>query len=369
MPRTPADVPTEREATGPEAAPRARARILSIDAARGVAIALVVLTHAATRSLGQPVAEQLLWYRAVVAFDMPLFMFVAGYLLFRPALPPVGAIARSRARSLLIPYAAWMTINAATDAIASPSVGLQRLLLGIVDPRVGGPWFLYVLFECIVVFALLARASRSSWWLVASTLAIALVLTLVGPRDGTLLGKSDVQFLLPFVALGFAYAKHRPSWRMPDWVLAVGALVLFAGLCLLTLVPSFDAAWRAALVQTGVPGAVVDVASRLLRYVTGLTGSIGVLASAHLLRGRLARVTAALGVASLGIYVVHSTMLMLLLSVPGMPLLIAAAAALALSFVAVLLLERWAPTCVLLLGIRAPRFTGRGPWADEVAEG
>jgi len=340
-------------------------RDMAIDAARGIAITLVVLTHATLRSLGQPAAEHLLWYQAIVAFDMPLFMFVAGYLLFRPKPLRLGSLTRSRAASLLVPYLVWMAINCATDALASPAVAAQRLAQGLVDPRIGGPWFLYVLFECVVVFALLTKVTRSSWWLIGSTLVIAGALTLVGPRDGTLLGKSDVQFLLPFVAFGFAYAKTRRSWRVADWTLAAGSLALFVGLCALTLIPSADAAWRLALAQSGLPGVVGEAASRLLRWATGLSGVVGVFAAAQLLRGWFARVPAVLGVTSLGIYVLHSTFLVLALGVPGMPMPIAVVGTLGLSVGAVLVLERWAPTRVLLLGIRAPRFTGGGPWKDR----
>jgi len=358
---------TRREASSLplDAPPTHSSRVMSIDAARGVAIALVVLTHATLRSLGQPAAEQLLWYQAIVAFDMPLFMFVAGFLLFRPATLRVGALTRSRALSLLVPYFVWMAINCATDAIVAPAAAGQRLLQGLVDPRVGGPWFLYVLFECIVIFALLTKVSTSSWWLVGSTLALALALTLLGPRDGTFLGKSDLQFLLPFVALGFAYAKARPTWRVSDTALAASALLVFAGLCVLTLVPSVDAAWRAAIAQSGLPGLAGEALSRLLRYATGLSGVLAVFAAVPLLQGWFLRVPAFLGITSLGIYVLHSTFLVLLLSVPGMPILVAVVAALGLSVGAFLVLERWAPTRRLLLGMARPRFTEGDPWRDR----
>jgi fucose 4-O-acetylase-like acetyltransferase len=346
-----------------------RPRLQSIDAARGIAIALVVLTHAAIVSWGEPQAEQQLWYQVTVAVNMPLFIFVAGYLLYRPDPRPMGWLVTSRARTLLIPYATWTVVNCAVDALTSPSAALQRLALGVVDPQAGGPWFLYVLFECVVLFAALAAVSRRSWWLIASTLAIALVLTVLPPRESTLLGKSYIQFLLPFMAFGFVFARHRKAWRVSDRVLAAGGLGLFAALCAIMLVPSTYAGWSGAMTQAGLPSIVVETSSRVLRYALGLSGVVGLFALAHLLRGWLAGLFGVLGVTSLGIYLFHLAFLQLLLQVPWMPLLVMTPAALALSVIVVLVIERWRPARFLLLGTRSRRFTDGGPWGARSSSG
>lgn len=353
-----------------------RPRLISVDAARGIAISLVVLTHAAIVGLGQASAEKFFWYQTIVSVNLPLFVFVTGFLLFRPLEPAVPGtasaprplqprgLALSRARSLLIPYVTWTIVDCAVDALHSPSGALQRLVQGAVDPRAGGPWFLYVLFECIVIFALLSLVSRSSWWLILSTLAVALVLTVLPPHGSTLLGKDYIQFLLPFMAFGFVYARWRPVWRVPDWALAVAGLAVFAALCALTLIPSAIDAWRGALTWMGLPGFAVDTTSRMLRYVLGLAGCVGLFSLAHVLQGWLARLFAVLGAASLGIYLFHLTFLVLLARVPFMPVVVMAAGAIALSFGVVLLVERWAVTRTLLLGTRSPRLSGGGSWGE-----
>lgn len=356
---------------------RARPRLVSVDAARGIAISLVVLTHAAIVGLGQASAEKLFWYQAIVSVNLPLFVFVTGFLLYRPieqATPGTapaprplepGRLARDRARSLLIPYVTWTIVDCAIDALHSPSGALQRLVQGVVDPRAGGPWFLYVLFECIVIFALLSLVSRSTWWLLLSTLAVALLLTVAPPHGSTLLGKDYIQFLLPFMAFGFVFARWRPALRVRHWVLAVGGLVVFAALCALTLVPSAITLWRGALAGVGLPGFAIDTTSRMLRYVLGLAGCVGLFSLAHEMRGWLARTFAVLGAASLGIYLFHLTFLVGLAKVPSMPIVVMAAGAIALSLGVVLVVERWSVTRTLLLGARSPRLRDGGSWGER----
>jgi fucose 4-O-acetylase-like acetyltransferase len=346
-----------RQTAPGQSASGADGRLVFPDVARGVAIVLVVLGHVGVARFGQSGAN-LLWHRAVVAVNMPLFFFVSGYLLYKPEMPPWLRVVRQRAARLLVPYVSWLLVACAIVAFRSPEAALQRLGAGAIDPWMG-LWFLYVLFECIVLFALLHRLSDRSWWLIGSTLAVAVAITLLPPHETTMFGKTNVQHLLPYLALGFVFARNRGYWRDRVGLLA-GVAALGFGATALTLVGGDHAWWRTALAAAGTPALAQLAVSRFVRYLIGVCGVTALFAMSCIVRGRLARVLALVGVSSLGVYAIHGWVMTAAERIYKLPVLVTTVIVVGVSVGLVALLRSWPLGSRLLLGVARAR-----PSSDE----
>ncbi len=152
-----------------------RRRDPSIDVLRILAIVAIIVGH--------------VWFTpsvrlATYTWHVPIFFVLSGYLASRL---PLGELVGRRARSLLVPYGAWLLIIAA-------------LLVGFGDPLrllAGGAqlphgftafWFVTAFFVAIVAAAAIERLALGVQWAIALALLTAGYLT------------SDVIALVPFDA-------------------------------------------------------------------------------------------------------------------------------------------------------------------------
>ncbi len=215
-----------------------------LDCLKGLAIILVVAGHTAQAST--PDFDNLFAFRAIYAFHMPMFMFVAGMVIaisLRKAIP-VGQLpatawliadgVRKRIGRLLIPFFAWGLIVLLYPG--HPGETLGSWLEKPVWAPDNGLWFLLVLFDCYLVMA--------------PCLILAAALSAVGGRDGQsaelrlpilalslLLGWIAIELApngfgfalardyFPFVAIGLLYQMFIP--RGPALAVRVGAGVGF----------------------------------------------------------------------------------------------------------------------------------------------
>jgi fucose 4-O-acetylase-like acetyltransferase len=82
-----------------------QARRRDIDALRGVAICLVIAGHLGFADLGAT------WLVGVIySFHIPLFVFMSGYVLWRPDAQPTRKWLARRFQGLMLPYIAWTAI-------------------------------------------------------------------------------------------------------------------------------------------------------------------------------------------------------------------------------------------------------------------
>ena len=123
-------------------------RLTWVDSARGVAILLVVLGHAI--QFTDEDFDSNAAFRFIYAVHMPLFMFISG-MVARVAGMSTKEFLRNRARTLLLPFLAWLPLCwFAIAHIQRPegfSAGLGQFLLDVArSPDAGGLWFLLVIF-------------------------------------------------------------------------------------------------------------------------------------------------------------------------------------------------------------------------------
>ncbi len=303
----------------------AAARNLLIDALRFVAIAMVVLTHVLNlrwEFKELPLAAETV--RAMMAFNMPLFAFVSGYVNRGLERDGPWRFVRSKALALLVPYYAWIIVEMPLRRVALADAP-ERLLRAAFDPKAAFQmWFLLVLFYAFALLALSRLVSRSEWWFGGVALAVGL-LPLVWEPDSNLIVR--LCWLYPFVVGGYLVARHRESCRRFDDVAAVVGLVAFP-----------------LLLASGLDGAPY-------RLAIGAAGSAALWALLRWMPQAVLTRLAWAGAKSLGVYGGQMVLLPFLIVGAGWPgaftsWALVTAAALALTMA----LERFAVTRAIFLG-------------------
>lgn len=270
-----------------------RERIQWADAARGIAILLVVIGHTCPPPL--PTAF-------IYACHMPLFFMLSG--LFFRADKPLGQLLETKARTLLVPFVIYNLVLLASDwciVALSPNphdpVVIPNRLLGTLFAMRHGSWssslwFLPCLFVAQMLMALCHKMSGGRRPLY---LALCLLLTMAGIGYNQMGGSSlpfsaDVALLAVFFLLPLAGTLMSSAWAM-----AVSGVFYVAA----TL---FNHHWLGA-------GEVhVDMSDSILGcwpvfYVGGLTGSCFIMAICQ--RFRMPQMFMAAGRNSLVIYCLH----------------------------------------------------------------
>ncbi len=328
----------------------ARERDTRLDVLKALAIALVILGHAITlvyAGATHAPAWLAAAFTVIAATNVPLFMFVSGYLARR------GADARwvgGRALRLLVPFAAWSVLVWLVFFRGAGSLWLPRMF---VYPYDNGLWFLYVLFELCVLYALLGW---NRWLLVAGAAACLLV-----EPDVRVLGIGLVASQFPVFVSGrlFSERKFEPG----PWVIAVAAVLLIAlwtrpGENPMYAIPAWSVVASHALGTASWLVNPVMVVVRLLRLALELS----LVASCFWIVRRV-RHGAWLGAITLGMYASHQFFVPRWLEGSGQTfdVLVVFAVATAGAAGTALLLERWSTTRFLLLGSgMLPEWTRRG---------
>jgi fucose 4-O-acetylase-like acetyltransferase len=215
-------------------------RLLGLDAARGLAIVLVVIGHVVARDM--PAAND--WYArlkdTIYLFHMPLFMALTGvtFALSLPRFAAWGEVARfsmKRVERLLVAYVVFGTAIIAGKLVAARFVvvdnlpGDSALLALMVRPTQSGVtflWFVYVLaIYLLLVPAFFQLVGRRPMLL----LLLGVALNFVGPWSQLFMLDAAVEYL-PFFAGGIVLWMYRDAWMRirpgPLWA----ATMFFAAL-------------------------------------------------------------------------------------------------------------------------------------------
>ncbi len=216
-----------------------RTRLLEIDAARGLAILLVVVGHVVARDMpaGNP------WYvelkAAIYLFHMPLFMVLTGitFALSLPRFAAWGELARfsgRRVERLLLPYLVFGLLIIAGKLAAAqvmhvdrpPQGSVEEVLKLLVLPNssaAGFLWFIYVLsIYLLLVPALFRLAGRRPWLLLAAGVALNFA-----DWPAYFMLDRAVEYL-PFFALGTLLWTYRAAWSPLAPGMLWGSTLLFA---------------------------------------------------------------------------------------------------------------------------------------------
>jgi fucose 4-O-acetylase-like acetyltransferase len=194
-------------------------RLFTVDALKGFAISCVVLGHAVLRTVANPSDNAV--YLFLSAFEMPLFMFLSGYVLPGRVRGSLPLWLRKRAVRLLVPFFAWHTIfflslrvtSLARQQPVQLAGGLIRYLATTLAHPTAGLWYLPALLLCsiglVVFFPLRTRPlllAAAGWVMFA---ALLWVRQRVGIDGDYGLLKTSTYWL--FFAAGYAWGE----WKLP----------------------------------------------------------------------------------------------------------------------------------------------------------
>lgn len=206
---------------------RTSSRDFEVDALKGLAIACVVFGHAVLRNLPNHADS---WaYLLVASFEMPLFMFLSGYVLAGRVRSPRLAWLGKRAVRLMVPFVVWQSIfhlslrivqlwqqvtsgeTPLFSALGEVASGWWSYVLWIVGTPTPGLWYLPALLVCSAVLAVLYPLSKYRWGGLAILVLGAAVMELLGTGRSSLgivqdFGLLKTLTLWPVFAAGFAWA-------------------------------------------------------------------------------------------------------------------------------------------------------------------
>lgn len=310
------------------ASPRQSGRDERVDAVRFFAMGLVVLTHLLNlrwefKTLAPWLVESML------AFNMPLFAFVSGYVLSgREGSDPLRFL-RGKALALLVPYFAWVAVEMPLRNLG-PGQWAGRLFQAATDPRAGFQmWFLWVLFLLFAAFMLVRMVSRSDGVLAVTAGGSMLTSIALG---GVVTGLEKSIWLYPFFCLGFLVAERGLPARARPWMFAAGGAGLFVALRLL------------------------EPSGRAAAFFVATAGVFAVWGAYHCVSERLIRPQAWAGRRTMGLYGGQMVVLPFLVIGTGWTgLSVSWVAVVGAALVLTLVLERSAVTRLLFLGAGLPR--------------
>ncbi len=227
-------------------------RDLFLDIAKGLAIILVVVGHVIQGSAQN--FDDLLWFRVIYSFHMPLFVFLSGAvaaIAFKSDRIEEGVeaalqqaktrIAKATVR-LLLPFIAWCLINQLIYH-HSDSV-MAALILAFRRPDTA-LWFLLAIFYCVVLaelfnisFSVIYRLSTKCGlkeavkWIADGRVQIALMIFIWWsirehtPRGA---GLSLIRPYFIYYVLGIGFYKYvylkLSTWKyLPAWIIFIGLI-------------------------------------------------------------------------------------------------------------------------------------------------
>jgi fucose 4-O-acetylase-like acetyltransferase len=220
--------------------------------------------------------------------------------------------AERRARSLLVPYIAWIGV---LWAIGYPwsggGGGVGSWFQILFAPK--EMWFLYCLFLASVLFAAVRAAGRRPAVVLPAVIVLALTVTVASKWvPAGLLTLTDLGWLLPFLAVGYygcRWSRRRPRLstlvKVALAVLVLGLLYFTVGTDLLRA--SMFRVWPLSLVAGS--GAATELVSHAARYALAAAGIATVWQSVRLVPARAGQAMSSLGIATLGIYALNSPLL------------------------------------------------------------
>lgn len=202
-----------------------------VDIAKGICIILVVMGHAIPDASTGRIADPFLNFTnaALHTTRMPLFFFLAAFLVTAPG-APVFTFIKKRFSRLIIPYIfvgiAYLPFKLLLSSFANHVYSMDKfwqILIG-VNPD-GELWFLYVLFVVSIAYRLIGNRINS-FMLLASLLVLIVGIHIKLPGELGL-----ILWYQLYYALGLYVRNHQLDKfliYLKEWKIAILSLVIFA---------------------------------------------------------------------------------------------------------------------------------------------
>lgn len=287
-------------------------RLIWADALKGWLMILVIVGHAIQCILKDGCNDNHMW-NLIYSFHMPAFMAVSGWLAFRGSSKAqinngggYLSLCKRRGLQLLVPYFVWSFLQFAL----SGDYTLKNLFKMILYPDAYF-WFLWVLFWICVLFNLAQHVARrlNQHEMVTISGLCVLLLGVMVVAEFRMFGFQFIAYYFLFYTLGYCLHKYEAASL-------IQALRSRYALIILTALWAFLAwGWTMHGLPSWIP-TIPHVPSALLQYAyRGFTALVAIVVlvgvAPKLLNGtdKLNKMICNLGVVSLGLYVVHLSLM------------------------------------------------------------
>ncbi len=195
-----------------------------IDALKGVAIILVVLGHAI--QINDPDFDNNLFFRIVFSFQMPLFMFLSGFILSTQIHYSALDYLKKNSLRLLIPFLAWYLISYFFVRF-NQDIGLVAYFFNLIISPASGLWFLWVLFiNSIILFTVIKFVQIKNMLRWENYFILAAIL-LSRTASADVLGLSEVKQYFPYYASGYFVFKYLDALKARRKIIYAIAIIAF----------------------------------------------------------------------------------------------------------------------------------------------
>ena len=177
----------------------------NVDVIRGFAILLVVLGHALASD--NILTADSKWCNVVhdfiYSFHMPLFFLISGFCYVHSK--KYGTFLLHKCRYLLVPYMAFNIITMVMQRILPFFTLVENNLreeIRQVFFSGGSIWFVYVLFEIMVIFPLIARVIDGKTGRAGAMILVSMIVYFLWGKNTGFLCISQLTYYLPYFIVG-----------------------------------------------------------------------------------------------------------------------------------------------------------------------
>lgn len=181
-------------------------RNIYIDLLKGFAIILVVLGHS-VQFLSDNNFENPL-FKFIYAFHMPLFMFLSGYVCFKPH-GEKHINLRKRFKTLIIPFFVWCIIHNIYVFLFPKNIISQVSPIALLINPDKGLWFLWVLFFLCLFLQISFTITKKYEELVMFLIAITLLFIVYFIPYGKNFGIPLMLWYIVFFTFGYVFHKYK----------------------------------------------------------------------------------------------------------------------------------------------------------------
>lgn len=177
----------------------------NVDILRGFAILLVVLGHAL--AVDNILTSDSKWCNAVhdfiYSFHMPLFFIISGFCYVQPE--SYGKFFLRKCRYLLIPYIVFNLVTMIMQRLLPFFTLVENNLQEEIEQILfhgGSIWFVYVLFEIVVIFPFLAKVINSNMGRVCAVFILTVVVYNLWGKSTSFFCISQFTYYLSYFVIG-----------------------------------------------------------------------------------------------------------------------------------------------------------------------
>lgn len=303
-------------AISPHATPtkaRPAQRVQWVDAARGLAILLVVFGHAAGGLIDASGPGTLVLLRylflAIYTFHMPVFFFLSGMFVEQRLQKGIPGFFAKLLATIVWPYFLWSVLQyslifALGSLVNHPPPNYWPAILALPWSPVSQFWFLHALFLIHLLGIAAWRIGGARAVLGAALLVKLIAMFVPGPVALSLAASNA-----PYYALGFILGWQRVSHLVTQASIETRLLIIAGAIAALVLLAANgDAIQPYVLVENASSAGIARVAWIPAMLPATLLGGASLLLASRALsraRGPVARVVEYLGTMTLPIFVLH----------------------------------------------------------------